>query len=220
MDTEVLENQQKPKLFAMLWSPVIQFERIKQQPRVWIPLLIVTLLYIAASTLTALSMKPEDFMLTGMSGEELEMVMAIGKATAAITGFFIPIFTALISSLIYLIIIKIAKKNTTFKQLFSMNIFIMLIGAIGVLLNSLIALAIGNSAAINSTSLAGVLNSDSPVLATFELFSIWTLVLTAIGLQKVGQLSKTASIIIVIIFFIISLSFAMIGTLISGLAGM
>ena len=215
----MVETKLKPKLFGMFWSPVEQFERIRQNPRIWLPLLIVTILYLVASTISAMSMKVEDLMLPGMSGEEAEMVLAIGKATAAITGFFVPVIMVLISTVIYLIIIKIAKKDTTFKQLFSMNVFIMIIGATGFLLNSLIVAAIGGTAGTYVTSLAGLLNSDSPVLATFELFSIWQIIITMVGLHKVGQLSKTAAIIIGIVFFLISLGFAMLGTVISGLAG-
>ena len=58
------------------------------------------------------------------------------------------------------------------------------------------------------------------LLGTFELFSIWQLILTAMGLHRVGQLSKTVSVIIVIIFFLIGLGFAAIGSLFSGMAGL
>ena len=108
---------------------------------------------------------------------------------------------------------KIAKKDTTFKQLFSMNTFIMVIGAVGLIFNNLIVAAIDGNAGIFITSLAGLLNSDSAILGSFELFSIWQLILTAMGLHRVGQLSKTVSVIIVIIFFLIGLGFAAIGTM-------
>jgi hypothetical protein len=219
MENEVLEKKQSPKLFNMFWSPGEQLERIRQNPKIWIPLLIVTILYIAGSTIMALTMKVEDFMVPGMASEEAEMIAAMGKVMAAVTGFFIPIITILISTVIYLIIVKIAKKDTTFKQLFSMNTFIMVIGAVGLLLNNLIVAAIDGNAGIFITSLAGLLNSDSAILGSFELFSIWQLILTAMGLHRVGQLSKTASVIIVIIFFLIGLGFAAIGTIFSGLAG-
>jgi Yip1 domain len=189
----------------MFWSPGEQFDKIRKNPKIWIPLFIVTILYIAGSTVMALTMKAEDFMIPGMTIQESEMVVAIGKVTAAVSGFFIPIFTILVSTVVYLIIIKIAKKDTTFNQLFSMNTFIMIIGAVGLILNNLIVAAIDGKAGVFITSLAGLLNSDSAVLGTFELFSIWQLILTAIGLHKVGQLSKTASIIIVIIFFLLGL---------------
>ena len=164
MENEVVEKQKNPKLFNMFWSPGEQLNRIRQNPKIWIPLLIVTILYIIGSTIMAVTMKVEDFMLPEMSTQEAEMVAAIGKTTAAVSGFIVPIMTILISTVIYLIIVKIAKKDTTFKQLFSMNTFIMVIGAVGLILNNLIVAAIDGKAGIFITSLAGLLNSDSALI--------------------------------------------------------
>ena len=164
MENEVVEKQKNPKLFSMFWSPGEQLNRIRQNPKIWIPLLIVTILYIVGSTIMAFTMKVEDFMLPEMTTQEAEMIAAIGKTTAAVTGFILPIMTILISTVIYLIIVKIAKKDTTFKQLFSMNTFIMVIGAVGLILNNLIVAAIDGEAGIFITSLAGLLNSDSALI--------------------------------------------------------
>lgn len=220
MENVIVEKKKNPKLFSMFWNPGEQLNRIRQNPKIWIPLLIVTILYIVGSTIMAFTMKIEDFMVPGMTTQEAEMIAAIGKTTAAVTGFILPIMTILISTVIYLIIVKIAKKDTTFKQLFSMNTFIMVIGAVGLILNNLIVAAIDGKAGIFITSLAGLLNSDSALLGTFELFSIWQLILTAMGLHRVGQLSKTVSVIIVIILFLIGLGFAAIGSMFSGMAGL
>lgn len=221
MEREELANNPKPSLFGMFRSPGEQFERIRQNPRIWIPLMIVTILYIVAYTFLAMSLKAEDLMLPGMTLEEAEMVVAISKVTTAASGFFVPIFTILISSVIYLIIVKIAKKDTTFQQLFSMNTHIMVIGAVGILLNYLLMAMIGgNSTSVFLTSLAGLFQSKSSVLGTFELFSIWQLILTAIGLHKVGQLSKVVSIIIVVLFFLLSLGSAVLGSVFAGIAGL
>ncbi|MCQ6276200.1 YIP1 family protein [Bacillus sp. V3B] len=221
MEKEVLDKNPNPSLLGMFWSPGEQFERIRQKPLIWIPLMIVTILYIVAYTILAMSLKAEDLMLPGMTLAEAEMVVAISKVTTAVSGFFAPILTILISSIIYLIIVKIAKKDTTFKQLFSMNTYIIMIGAVGILLNYLIIAATGESrTGTTFTSLAGLFNSQSSVLGTFELFSIWQSILTAIGLHKVGQLSKATSIIIVILFFLFSLGIAALGSVLSGLAGL
>ena len=220
MEKQVQDQNLKPNLFGMFWSPREQFERIRQTPKIWIPLMIVTVLYIVAYTVLAMSLKVEDLMLPGMTLAEAEMVVAISKATTVISGFFVPIFTILVSSAIYLIIVKIAKKDTTFKQLFSMNTHIMIIGTVGVLLNYLIIVLIGESSTGSVlTSLAGLFSSNSSFLEAFELFSIWQSILTAIGLHKVGQLSKFASVMIVIIFFLLTLGMAILGSALSGLTG-
>nr|WP_295970588.1 Yip1 family protein [uncultured Bacillus sp.] len=222
MEHVVNEEQAKPNLFAMLWSPVKQFERIRQKPKVWIPLLIVVILYAAVSAINALSMTTDDLTAVGTPVDQAEMILGFSKVMGIVQGFISPIFIIFISAAIYFIFIKIARKDTTFMQLLSMTTFIFFISTIGFLLNSLISLMIGSSSGIGDykyvTSLATVLNSDSPVLDSFELFSIWQLILTAIGLHKVGQLSKTAVIIIAVVFFGIGIGISLISVALSGLA--
>ncbi|KAA9025759.1 YIP1 family protein [Niallia endozanthoxylica] len=210
-----------PKLLGMIWSPGEQFNKIRKNPRIWIPLLVVTVLNIAAYLIIAMSMTAEDLMLPGMTTQEAEMTLAIAKATTAVSGFAAPIFAILFSSLIHFIIVKIARKETSFKQLFSMNTYISFITGIGTLLNFAIMAAIGVSSTDGYiTSLGGLFNNKSGILGAFELFSIWTMILTALGLHKVGQLSKTVSFVIVIIFFLITLAMATIGSLFSSLVGL
>lgn len=222
METVVVEKQAKPNLFAMIWSPGMQFERIRQNPKVWIPLLLVVILNAASAVIGALSLTAEDLTVTGLSIEQAEMILGFTKITTIVTGFISPIIIIFISTAIYFMITKIAKKDTTFMQLLSMSTFIFFIPAIGSLLNSIILVLLGGSlgSGVSVTSLAGVLNSDSSVLAVIELFSIWKLILIAMGLHRVGQLSKTAGIITAVVFFLITLGFAMLGSLFSGMAGM
>ncbi|MDQ0157321.1 Yip1 family protein [Robertmurraya andreesenii] len=211
----------KPSLLGMFWSPSEQFERIRHQPRIWLPLAIVTLIYTVASVIMATMMKAEDLVVPGaLTLEDAEAFLGFTKITTVVSGIVGTIIGILVSSVIYLIIVKIAKKDTTFKQLFSMTTYIMVISATGMLLNSLLQTMLDGKPGIQITSLAGVMNSDSLVLAQFEVFSIWGLILTAIGLHKVGQLSKGASWAIAIVFFLIGLGFAMIGTAFEGITGL
>lgn len=208
-----IEKNEKPNIFTMIWSPIEQFEKIRQKPLILFPILIVTFIYIVAYTLLAISLNVEDVRLSGMTLDEAEMVLAISKATTAISGFFIPIFSIFLATIIQLIIIKIAKKNVTFKQLLSMNSHIAIIGAIGILLNYSISLLwAGESKGLLWTSLAGILQNNSAILESFEIFSIWQYILTAIGLFKVGQLSKKVSAILIILLFLFTLGMAIFGT--------
>jgi len=220
MEKETQGNVAKPSIFGMILSPSEQLGKVRETPRIWIPLLIVTLLYTIASIILAVSMTVEDIIVPGISVEEAELFLGFTKITTAVSGVIAPIFSILVSTVIYLIIIKIFKKDATFKQLFSMNTHITFIGAIGLLLNNIIQSAIGGKVGIYVTSLAGLLNSDSLVLATFEVFSIWTVVLTAIGLQKVGKLSKGAAWTFAIAFFLVSVGMAALGAAFEGIAGM
>lgn len=217
VQTDVKTTKQKPKLFGMFTNPGEQFERIKENPKIWVPLLIVSIFYVIGMTLMSLSMDTSTLIDQGISEDEAALVLGITRVTVAITGIITPILAVLISSAIHLIITKIAGSPATFKQLFSMNTFIMVIGAAGVILNMVIRYAIGGNPEIYVTSLAGLLNQDiTGVLSSFEIFTIWSTILTAIGLHKTGQLSKGLAWTIAIIFFLIGIGFTALGSLIQG----
>jgi hypothetical protein len=209
----------KPSLLGMLWSPVEQFEKIRQRPTIWIAMLLVTVLTAIGTLLMMMGMDMSSVIGDGMSAEELALVEMFTKVTGAITGLFIPIFSVLISSAIVLAIAKIANKDVTFKQLFSMNTYIYFIPALGVLINGLIRMFIGGNAEILVTSVAGFINSDSSLLGAIELFSIWHLLLFGMGLNKVARLSKGASWTITIIFFLFQIGMAAISGMMAGLGG-
>lgn len=214
----VAEKKPNPSLFKMFTSPSEQFEKIKENPKIWVSLIIVSILSALGAFLIANGMDTPT--LEGISAEQAASISMIGKVTAAIGGLLGPIIAILIGSAVQLIITKIADSGATYKQLLSMNTYIYIIGAVGVLLNAGIRLAIGGNSQVNVTSIAGLLNSDKPgVLNSIELFAIWGLILTAIGLHKVGNLSKGVAWTIAIIFFLISVGMAMLGTAFQGGVG-
>ena len=210
LKVEGINDKQKPSLLKMFWRPKEQFVKIRSNPIIATPLIIVTVIYIMASMVKALLIRAEDLMLPGMTVQEADMVAATAKAFTAMSGFISPVFTILFMTVIYFIILKIARKNTTFKQLFSMNTYIFVVQAVGLLINSLLMMVIDSSSGSAITSLA-LFNRDWSLLNAIELFTIWKFVLTAIGFHLVGQLSKSTSIILVIVLFIIQSSTTLLG---------
>ena len=207
---EGINEKQKPSLLKMFWRPKEQFVKIRSNPIIATPLIVVTIIYIIASMVKALLIRTEDLMLPGMSAHEADMVAATAKAFTAILGFISPIVTILLMTVIYFIILKVARKNTTFKQLFSMNTYIFVIPAVGLFINSLLMMVIDSSSGSAITSLA-LFNRDWSILNEIELFTIWKFVLTAIGFHLVGQLSKSTSIILAIVLFILQCSMTLVG---------
>ncbi len=205
-----MNDKQKPSLLKMFWRPKEQFVKIRSNPIIATPLIVVTVIYIMASMVKALFIRAEDLMLPGMTVQEADMVAATAKAFTAMSGFISPVFTILFMTVIYFIILKIARKNTTFKQLFSMNTYIFVVQAVGLLVNSLLMMVIDSSSGSAITSLA-LFNHDWSMLNAIELFTIWKFVLTAIGFHLVGQLSKSTSIILVIVLFILQSSTTLLG---------
>ncbi|WP_312471205.1 Yip1 family protein [Neobacillus sp.] len=217
IETNLDTKKQSPKLLGMFTSPSEQFERIKQNPKFWVPLIIISILYAIGMTLMALSMDAETLIGTGIPEDQAEIILVVTKVTMMVMGIFSPIIGILISSAIQLVIAKIANSPVSFKQLFSMNTYIMIIGAIGLILNMAVSYAIGGSPKIYITSLAGFLNQEKAgVLSSVEVFALWGVVLTAIGLNKTAQFSKGLAWTIAIAFFLISIGFGLLGTLIQG----
>jgi Yip1 domain len=214
-----MEQQKKenPSLIGMFTSPGEQFERIRQNPKTWLPLLLISILYGVGMGLMALSMNVTTLIDQGIPEDQAELILGITRITVGVTGIITPIISILVSSAIYLLIAKIAGSSVSFKQLFSMNTFIMFIGAIGLLLNMVIRYAIGGNPEVYLTSLAGVLNLDKPgALGSIEVFGIWTTILTAIGLHKTGGFSKGLAWTVAIVFFLITIGFGLIGTALQG----
>jgi hypothetical protein len=214
------EVKSKPSLIGMFSSPGEQFDRMRQNPTIWIPLILISVVYAVGMYLMSQSMDASYLGFEGMSKEEIEIALAFSKVFVVITGILTPAFVALISSAIYMIFTKIAGSRVSFKQLFSMNTHIMIIGAAGLVINMALRLVIGGNPDVMPTSLAALMNSNTPgVMGSFELFSIWQVIVTAIGLHRLAGLSKGWAWGISIGFFLLGLMFAYIGTLFSAMTG-
>src|SRR5699024_9509241 len=212
-NTEQTEMVKKPQLLGMIMSPVEQFERIKQRPIIWIPLIIITVLTVLVSFMTIGSV---DF--SGQPGmedvefseEELDAIRIVGIIGGAFASMIV---------LIFLLAVKIVKAPVTFKKLFSMNTFIYVIGLFGGILNGLIfLLADGSSNAKDYTSLNSLVNMDGPLgrlLSELDIFNIWVLILSAVGLHIVGKFSKKSAWSVMIILFILTAGLGMIGEALS-----
>ena len=211
-----------PSIWGMIWSPTEQFERIKERPKIWGALAIVTVLFVIGMYLTSLG---DPMVIEGMPEipeEELAAVSMFTTVTMIITGFFTPIFGVLIATVIYLIIAKIARSEVSFKQLFSMNTYIMMISALSMILNGIGVALLGGTAGTMYTSLGSLIGAEGTMgalLTSIEVFAIWGMILQAIGLQKVANFSKGLAWTIVIVFFAIGIIFTMIGAAFSGMVG-
>ena len=211
------EVKEKPKLLGMVTQPTEQFLKIKQNPVIWMPLIIISLLMMVGAFITAMNIdytnNPEIQEAIEVIGIDESLMIRSGAILAGLGNLIQPGITALISTVIYLVISKVIKKQVSFSQLFSMNTYILFISAIGVLLNGLLSTVLSGDPSILFTSLAFLIQTDNVMLENIfvmiEIFTIWGLVLTIIGLQKVANFSKQASIIIVIGLYILSLLFSL-----------
>lgn len=223
-DESPIENAGNPSVFGIITTPREQFEKIIHQPKFLIAILIVTLLTFIGALLTFFNFTlPADIIAELGGGEEAELVLLISKVTLIIAGLVGPIFGILLSTAIYFIIVKILKSEITFKQTFSMFSHISIISAIGALFQGIIMLVVPNLPADTIVTSLGSLVDAGPmlnaVLNSIELFSIWQLIVTALGLQIVAKLSKRVSWTIVIVVFFIGLVLQMVSAAITMMTG-
>ncbi|ARV44404.1 YknW family membrane protein [Bacillus inaquosorum] len=230
METNVEKNSgmvtEKPSLFGVITSPAVQFERIRERPVVWGPLFIVAVIIIVGAVLQSLGTDYSELLKNGdtqgLSAEQMETFGTITKFGAIAGAIFGGIAALFIAPLIYWLCVKISGGVTTYKKMLSLGLFTSLISSLGLLINGIVAFTTDASSFYSMTSLAGIIPSDgalASVLNTFEIFSIWSYVLLAIGLHKTGGISKKAGWISVIVLFGILVAFSFFSGLINSVAG-
>lgn len=208
----------KPSLFGMIMNPGEQFDRIRQNPKVLVGILLVTLMLIVGSVLSFINGAALTGDLSsdlGVTEDEAAIFGTIMGVVGVVVGGIGSVIVLLIMAAITLAITKIAGSAAKFKQIFSMTIYISFVTSIGTLLNGLIAFLVKEENYINPyTSLNSIIDAKGGLggfLMTIEVFTIWGLVLTAMGLQRVAGLSKAASWTISIIFFALGVILAIAG---------
>ncbi|WLR43236.1 Yip1 family protein [Bacillus carboniphilus] len=207
MQTETTHvDNKKPSLFGVFTSPGLQFERLRERPTVWVPLLVLIILWALDGFLRAISYDYEPELIEGVTLEQAKFWGMIGGTGGALIA--VPI-GSLISAVIVLIIAKIAQKKPTFKQLYSFALYASVVGIVGALLNSILFYILGFSISEKTpelTSLGSLIESEGALqgfLNSIELFTIWSTVIFAIGLEKVVGLSKRSAWIISIAFLLV-----------------
>ncbi|MDP4553412.1 Yip1 family protein [Alkalihalobacillus macyae] len=214
----------KPSVGGMIWSPVEQFANIRSNPKVWLPLIVITVLSIIGGLLTVLGTGfEEQFAATGGEGEDFEGIILFTKITTVVFSAIGPILGILISSFIFWLINKATSSEATFKQFFSMNSYIGFISAISIVLNGILIALLGGEPGKLYTSLGALVNSESSIgafLNGIEIFGVWTIILTAIGLRVTARWPKGLAWTMAIIFLVFTIGAAAIGSMFNNMSGM
>ncbi|MFP3125310.1 YIP1 family protein [Ectobacillus funiculus] len=208
----------KPSLWGVITSPSLQFERMKQKAPIGLPMLLMAVLYGVIGALTGylVASNPEVAgQVPADIPEEAQFFVsptfaAIGAGVVSLIG--IPLLF-LVSALFYKICMMIIGNDTSYKKLLSISIYTSVIGVLGGALNVLL-MAIFGGLDVQYTSLAPLFEAGTMlhrIGSAFEVFSIWSLVVTAIALQKTAGLRKGQAVTLVVIFFAISLGLSMLG---------
>ena len=166
---------------------------------------------LTAAGLSATDDFPDDFNIDAL----INMGMYIGFAFSA---FITPLIMALITAAGLFLLSKIFRGQATFMQMFSMCMHILVITMIGMAL--LIYLAPITNSMFMPTSLAAIFMphaSMDNVLALFlgsiEIFSIWGLILTFIGVKRINDFSSGKTAAVVGVYWVVSIAIAIIAGL-------
>lgn len=139
---------------------------------------------------------------TALTAEMLELQLKIVRWTTPLTIAVGPVFGGLITALYYFICSKIAKSALTFKQAASIAFHVGVISSLASVLYmvfSVVGLDFNISEPL--TSLASLLPNSLDasvlhgVLLPIEVFNIWGLFVTYLGLRIVGEMSNKAATI-------------------------
>ncbi|MDO6658470.1 Yip1 family protein [Anaerobacillus sp. 1_MG-2023] len=222
-DYEEKGNAAKPSLLGMIWSPGEQFKSIRQAPKVWLPLIVVTVLSLIGGWLMILGPGFEEQFATGdLQGENVDGLILFTKIITIVSVGVGPVLSILVGSFILWLINKATSSEVTFKQFFSMNTYIGFIGAIGAVLNGLIIAIVGGTVDKLYTSLGSLVSGEGFLggfLNGIEIFGIWTIILTALGLRITAQWPKALVWTIVIILFLFTIGGAVITGVTNNMSG-
>lgn len=181
-------------IFKIIYSPIREFEKIKENPIISRPLLILIFLQILITFFTSYSSIDQTVIVDILKDihttpERLKLIIAI---LSAITSIFNMLFLILISSIFYKIITIIFQKDIPFKILLSFFIYLGIIPILGLFFNGLLSFILN----INFTSFTnfGFLFEKSSIpytiITSLDFFYLWHFTLIGIVLYVIMKLSK------------------------------
>ena len=194
-NVETTSQVKKPSLLGIMTSPVRQFERMRERPAIWLPMFIV----LALSAFSVYLVYRELSQSLGLN---------INPGMAATSKVFQTLIFFVLSALVLWLISKIGNGETSFICMVSLSVFATFVTAIRDVITSLVFYFSNSPVVFPFASLAGYIPAEElllSVLGMFDLFTIWSYALVAVGLQKAAGASKRASWIGVSVLFVFML---------------
>ncbi|MDF2988394.1 MAG: Yip1 domain protein [Eubacterium sp.] len=221
------ENSNSPKLnaiqraYSAIFSPEKLMHDLEQKPRILF-VLILTLL-VPAATIFAVYPIYKDFlrftlentyanMNIQMPAEQLEQAINVGAISGPVMGAISAAAMWFLQALILWIIVKIFKGQGTYKHYLSITGYTAVISIISGIAFVITAQITGTYSEVSFTSLAALLPEMKGsflygAAKSLDVFSVWQLVLIAIGIETVGKLSKKKAYLIVACILIVFMVF-------------
>ena len=204
-------------LIDIFVNPSVVFERRREEPNIWVPLLAVTLLVGLIGFFTRDLMQPifDAEFARGMAQaqrenpsltpEQMEAGKKFAGTAAAIGGFIFVPFAVVFVAVITWLAGKILSIGTSFGQAMMIGAFAYVPRIVGSILTAVQG-AFMDPASLNSqfaihigpARFFDIATAGLPmmvVMGRFEVFTLWSTVLIAIGLKVIGKLDWTKAAI-------------------------
>jgi hypothetical protein len=215
------------KITGIFISPRETFEALDRKPSWLVPFIIIAVMTLGMTILTrdiGMQDMMAKFQAREMPQEQIDKIAAqsqgIGKYIQMV---LIPVATLVIWAIFAGILLfcgnTLLGGSAKFKKVFSMISWSSLVGALAIIVNTAIILSKGTTQGV-TTSLAVLLPvpglSDKPslfyrLLSKFDLFTVWSLILWAIGLSVIYKftMKKSAGLVIALwaVWIVISIAF-------------
>ncbi|WP_459501893.1 YknW family membrane protein [Bacillus sp. C1] len=212
---------EKPSLLGMIISPGLQFERMKNSNAVWGAFWLVTVLAGIVGALASYLYSQDPATIASNKELGIELPLAFTLGGGFLIAAVVVIITFFLSAVVYKVLMMFMSNDTSYKKLLTITVYSSIIGTLGIIINMVIAFIIGGNGQEMYTGLGTVFASTGGVvhgiLKNFEVFTIWGLLVTGLGLHITAGLSKKQATILVVVFFILTLAFSAISAMIPGM---
>ncbi|MCW1238804.1 Yip1 family protein [Bacillus pretiosus] len=202
-------GSKKPSLLGMITSPGEQFERMKTKSPVWVAFLIFVLIgTVTTAAVFYLSVVNTPEVAKEMNGQDGQMIKWFALGGGALFGLFGTPIGLFIAAGFYKVIMMLMGNDTPYMKILSIYLYANLVFYIGSLLNVGLGLIFEGNGTDAYTSLAPLFEKGTVlngIASSIEIFNIWSLILTGLGLHIVAGLSKKQATILIVIFFILTI---------------
>ncbi len=189
----------KPSILGIIWRPQVELERIRQQPVIWLPLIILSLVHMVG-LLFATRVKSVEW--SNQTQQTISYTyMLFDSLLVDLLSFLLTI--GVIGILIYFIA-KVLRRGVTLFQVFALSIFLQVIPTLGLLIQALVHVLEWKEKYV-FYNLAEILHLSTGHLAYafgyITIFVVWNWIVNVISYRKVIGFSMFVSIIITILMW-------------------
>ena len=223
------------RFVSMLTAPARVFDDIREGRVGWVqPWIIISVLYMIVTLLglpvqiALMELNPKNLPADMLDQQIRLMQMPLGLIWVALTPVGVLLIQMIVAGLTYLLV-TILSQRATFKQYLSLSFFTGIPAMLGQLLSVAILRArgleriMGPEDARMSFSLRALAPPDSAVLkgvfGGFEFFTIWSLVLLGLGLQRVFGMSRAQAVAVLLPLWLIYVGMLILGEAFGGIGG-